>query len=216
MAVKMVVYLLTTVLAVGEHKKFLEEKQEKLYESKNHWVLFAHLNLYWNPLSYQLLGGLIGELVEREKEVFAKTKEDMDSYKKDMEEFRRTTPLLSFCHVAPDMFGFDKPDPPSGFQELVTEHHWPETVTLEDVEKFRKEFMCSLQLPDCAMMVNRIRRKCFEIIWFVTLPASTLELLSSSKSDGAAAIFKKFRVSSLEIGGECVYRDPSMLPVSTL
>ena len=56
-----VVYLLTSVLAVGEHKEYLKENHKFLRNSQDHWELFGELNLYWNYLSFGLLDD---ELIE--------------------------------------------------------------------------------------------------------------------------------------------------------
>ena len=41
MAVMVVVYTLTSIIAVGEHKMFLEGKHKVLHDSKNNWELFS-------------------------------------------------------------------------------------------------------------------------------------------------------------------------------
>ena len=214
-AVAKVVFLLTSILAVGEHKKFLEEKTESLTESKDHWILFGKLNLYWNPFSYSLFQGLLDNLTVRNKE-FKEIEGQMKVYEEDMGKFRESTALVLFCHVAPDMLGLPEADPPSGFQKMVIEHQWPETVTLKDIEEFRKRFSRTYGLPQCAMMVNKIQRKCFEVTWFAVLPPEVV--LALKKMEGTTEVFRDFKVISIEIDGECVYKLPPQLspPVSLL
>ena len=201
-----VVFFLTSILAVGEHKRFLEEKNESLNESKNHWVLFGKLNLYWNPFSYSLFQGLL-ETLSIKNEQFTEINGKMTVYDQDMERFRENTKLILFCKVAPDLLGLSKADePPVGFRKLVTEHQWPDTVTLKDVEKFRKRFLLIFGLPECAMMVHRIENKCFEITWFGVLPPTVLQLLKEPE------IISLLEVSSVEIDGECVDQPLPQLP----
>ena len=197
--VVIVVYLLTSVLGVGEHRKFLEDKQKKLRKSDDHWELFGQLNLYWNYLSFDLLDKLIDELVEKNSE-FEEIKKEMEEYKEGMERFRESTTLLLFCQVE----RHEDADPPPGFRKMVTEHQWPETITLKDVEEFRRRFLYTFGLPQCAMMVYRIQRKCFEVTWFGALPISVGVLLRESK--GTIEVFREFRVISVEIDGDCVYQ----------
>lgn len=197
-----VVYLLTTVLSISEHSKYLEEKQKVLRKSEDHLELFGHLNLYWNYLSFDLFDGLIDEL-SQENSGFNWIKEEMEKYKKEMQKFKESTTLVLFCEVQQPT----EADPPPGFRKLVTEHQWPETVTLKDVEDFRKRFLHTLGLPECAMMVYRIRKKCFEITWFGVIPESVGQLLR--ESDGTVEVLKDFKVISVEIDGECVYQSPA-------
>ena len=178
-----VVYLLTSVLAVGKHKEYLRKNHKVLRNSQDHWELFGELNLYWNYLSFGLLDGLLDELIEENAD-FIRIREVMDRYREDMQMFKELTTLALFCQVQTDMLSSDplvEADPPPGFQKIVTEHQWPESVTLKDVEEFRQRFLSTFGLPKTAMMVYRIRRRCFEVTWFATLPASVTVLLNKRK-----------------------------------
>ena len=205
-----VVFLL--VSALGECKGFLETKRKDLRKSEDHWELFEGLNFYWNYLCFGLLHGLIEELFERNK-AFGEIKEEMEKYSQDMQKFRARTKLVLFCKVKYRMLAINpllQPcDPPPGFRKMVTEHPWPETVTLKDVEEFRKQFLLTFGLPECAIMVNRIENKCFEITWFAVLSPTVLQLLKEPES---VSLLKDFEVSSVEIDGECVYQPLSQLP----
>ena len=64
--VKKVVLLLMSIVAVGEHKVFLEEKHKLLFGSEDHWQLFGLLSLYCNYLAPDLLDQLIEELALEE------------------------------------------------------------------------------------------------------------------------------------------------------
>ena len=196
-AVTTVVYLLTSILGVGEHKKFLEDKHKVLRKSEDHLELFGELNLYWNYLSFDLLDELIDELIEKNSE-FKEIKKEMEEHKEEMKRFRKSTTLVLFCQAINPHVGAVLPP---GFQKMVTEHQWPETVTLKDVEEFRKSFLLELQLPKCALMVYKIRRKCFEVTWFVALPAQLLV-----ESGEMIKVFIEFKVVSVKIDGECVYQ----------
>ena len=195
-----VVYFLTSILALGDHKRFFEKKTEYLYQSTSHFVLFGKLNLYWNPLSYGLLKGLVEELAV-EDSVFETVSRDMTEYNEDMEIFRETTTLALFCEVAPDMLGLQTDDPPPEFRKMVTKHRWPDTVTLKDVEQFRKYFSRKFGLPECAMMVNRIRRGSFTITWFLVIPPNVFLALNYKE-------FKDFKVISVVIDDASVYQPP--------
>jgi hypothetical protein len=202
-AVVRVVFFLTSVLGVGKHKKYLEENIKNLKKSKDNWDLFSKLNFYWNPLSYSLLQGLLKNLTSKNKE-FEEINKEIVEYDKDMKKFRETTTLVLFCQVAPDLLALGKADPPPGFSTIVTEHQWPDTVTLSDVEEFRKKFLHNSELPECAMIVNEITRKCFEITWFAVLPPIVIQSLRESPP---VTLFEDFKVVSLDIDGEHIYRN---------
>ena len=203
-----VVFLLTS--ALGECKGFLKEECKALRKSEDHWELFTELNLYWNYLSFGLLHGLIDDLFER-NEVFEKTKEEMEKYTQDIQKFRARTKLVVFCEVDYSMLAINPPlqpcGPPPGFKNMVTEHQWPATVTLKDVEEFRKEFLLTFGLPECAIMVNRIRRGSFTITWFAVLPNTAVLTLKKTKG-----VFRDFKVTLVKIDGEIVYQPSSQLP----
>ena len=86
-AVFTVVFMLTEIRAVDQHKVFLEEKHKTLRKSEDHWELFGYLNLYWNYLSYDLLDQLIEELTDQNK-TFATIAGEIEVYKKDLRAFR--------------------------------------------------------------------------------------------------------------------------------
>ena len=149
-----VVFLLTS--ALGECKGFLETKRKDLRKSEDHWELFEGLNLYWNYLSFGLLHGLIDDLFERNK-AFGEIKKEMEKYSQGIQQFRARTKLVLFCEVHYSMLAINPLLQPPGFRKMVTEHQWPETVTLKDVEEFRKRFLHTFGLQECAIMVHRIR-----------------------------------------------------------
>ena len=125
--------------------------------------------------------------------VFAGVRNKMAEYVKDVEKFRQDTPLVLFCQAVPYM----ERQPPPGLQTLVTEHQWPETATLGDVEGFKESFLGVFGLPECAMMMDGIRRGSFKVTWFVLLPATVVQLLKGSKG-----LFRDFKVTSVKIDGE--------------
>ena len=92
--------------------------------------------------------------------------------------------------------------PPPGFQVMVGEFNWSENVTLEEVEQFRKRYAREYNLEDCAMMVNSIMPGSFVVTWFI--PVSIIQILSQ-ETDRAVNLFEEFKVTRLEIAGNCVY-----------
>ena len=191
------VFLLTSIRAVDEHKGFLEEKIDTLSESKDHWKLFSKLNLYWNYLAYNLLDQFIEELTLK-NDCFEKVSGEMAEYKTDLQVFRKSTTLELFCQAQSEHTGND---PPPGFKKIIVKHEWPQTVTLEYVENFRQCFGCEYNLLKCAMMLHSIRNGSITVTWFV--PVAVVEIVKIHKP---LDVYKKFKVSRVEISGSCIYQ----------
>ena len=212
MAVKMVVFLLTSICAMDEHEHFLKKNYKDLHDCKNHWELFGMLNFYWNYLSYDLLDQLLEELTLK-KSSFEVIAEEMEKYKTDLQMFRQCTTLKLFCRADTST----ECDPPPEFRMLVVKHDWPDTVTLEDVEKFRRRYSQTYNLRKCAMMLHNIRPGSFTITWFV--PVTVIDILRKKRAINVM-IYKEFEVSRLEIYVQatavCVYQTPVQRQVSVI
>ena len=206
-SVMAVVYMLTAILSVDEHKKFLEEKHKVLRKCDDHWELFGELNLYWNYLAYDLFHQLLKQLTEKNKS-FESIAGEMAVYKKDLKKFRKRTTLKLFCQAVP----YTNKDPPPGFSNMVTTHKWLDTITLEHVENFRKRFVNTFNLQQCAMIVYSIRTGSFEVTWFVLIPDTVIEILK--KSTAKIAAFQQYNVSMIVINGICVFEAPLQPQVS--
>lgn len=133
-SVMMVVFMLTSIEDIDQHKTFLEGKVRTFHRCHNNWELFGVLNFYW---SYDLLDQLIETLVLQNRS-FESLHGEMAEYKHNMQTFRKRTTFELFCQAQPSPL--DNDDPPPDFRRMVVQFNWPDTVTLEDVEKFRKCF----------------------------------------------------------------------------
>ena len=189
--VTQVVDALTSLPAdeVDEHKLFLKSHLHILCGASDLFELFGALSFNWNYLSYQLLDYLI-------REFDLDVKADMEAYRKDLQQFRESTPLTLFCRTQKRRHV----DPPSQFQEVVAKFNWPDNVTLEVVEQFRQEYAWNYKLRECAMMLAEIRCGSFIVSWFI--PKAIVEKL---KANIPRALLKKHSVIRLEIAKACVY-----------
>ena len=173
------------------HRLFLASHMSILYKAAYISELFGTMNLHWNYLNPSLLDHLVKEFDLEE------VKEQMEAYKSDLQQFRMTTQLTLFCRVQKRKRARISPD----FQEVVAEFDWPNDVTLEVVEQFRRDYAHHYGLHECAIMVAQVRPGSFIVTWFV--PESVVEKL---KRKVPRAILKKYSVTKLEIAGTCVYR----------
>ena len=147
MPVKRVADVLTSLSVddMDEHKVFLEGHFSALYQAPDHFELFGTMNFYWNYQNYHLLHHLI-------QEFNLEVKGEMKTYKEDLKQFRKKTPLKLFCQSLKKKYV--KPPPPD-FYEVVAEFDWPDHVTLEVVEEFRQGYADHYSLRECAMMLTR-------------------------------------------------------------
>ena len=191
--VKKVVDTLTNLPAddVDEHKQILQSQLSVYYQANNQAELIGQLSFSMNYLSYQLLEYLAKEFHLREVSV------QMEVYKSDLQQFRMKTPLALFCQTLKKKRITLSPE----FQEMVAEFDWPENVTLEDVEQFRKEYAFHYDLREFAMMIAEVLPGSFIITWLVS--ASVIEKL---KKNLPREILKKYLATKLIIAGDCVYR----------
>ena len=102
------------------------------------------MNFYWNYLAYHWLDHLIGKFCSED------IKGEMKQYEDDLQHFRRETKLRLFCQAQTKRHC--EPLPP-GFRKVAIDYNWPDTVTLEVVEAFRKEFAFTYRLHECALML---------------------------------------------------------------
>ena len=175
-----------------EHdRKFLETHMSALYRAVNIAEQFGTMNFHWSYLDPSLLDHLVNKFN------LEKVKGEMETYKSDLGQFRKKTPLTLFYRAQKGKRVRFSPD----FQEVVAEFDWPNDVTLEVVEQFRQEYTDHYGLRECAMMVAQVRPGSFIVTWFV--PESVVEKL---KGKVPRAILKKYSVTKLEIAGTCVYR----------
>ena len=156
------------------------------------------MNFHWNYQDPSLLEHLV------KKFHLEQIKDQMETYKSHLQQFRKKTPLLLFCQTQSR-----KRIKPQDFKELIAEFEWPEDVTLEDVEQFRQEYTSEYGLHECAMMITQICFGSYIITWFI--PESVVEKL---KSEVPREILKKYCVTKLEIAESCVYRSRKPQKVS--
>ena len=128
------------------HKIFTESHVSDLFQASNIAEQFGTMNSHWNYLDPSLLDHLVRDFNLEE------VKGEMETYKSDLGQFRKKTPLTLFClvHRKRDI------DPPPQFRKVVAEFDCPENTTLEDVEQFRQKYANHYSLHHCAMMLAKV------------------------------------------------------------
>ena len=182
-----------------QHKLFIGSHITDLYRAANISEQFGTMNPHWNYLDPSLLEHLVKKF---HLEVM---KRQIEGYKSDLQQFRMKTPLNIFCRTQRRK----RRRPQEDFEMMVVKFDWPENVTLEDVEQFRRDYASEYNLHECAMMIAQIIPGSHIITWFI--PESVVEKL---KTKVPREILKKYSVTKLEIAGACVYRSRKALKVS--
>ena len=126
---------------------FIESRINILYGAGDIAEQFGMMDFHWSYLDPSLLDHLVRRFDLEEM------KGQMETYKSDLGQFRKTTPLTLFCRAQEIKKVRLSPD----FQELVAEFDWPNEVMLEDVEQFREEYVHHYGLHECAMILDQIR-----------------------------------------------------------
>ena len=199
LGVEHVVYELTTLSSseIDQYKVFLEEKLEKLRQSKNNFQLFGNLNLHVTYLSPHFLKHLVSNLLPLNE-----MKSEMETYMSDLHLFRERTPLDLFCKVDKKCI-----KQPKGFKDVVVKFEQVKStkkkLTLQDIEDFRQQYGSSYQLRDFAIMLrDEVKQMSFVVTFFV--PDSVIELLSTKVP---RELLLKFGVTELDVAGTCLYSD---------
>ena len=129
------------------HKMFTESDVSDLFKADNISTQFGIMNPHWNYLDPSLLDHLVRRFDLEE------VKGEMETYKCDLGQFRKKTPLTLFCLAQKRKRVRLSPD----FQEVIVEFDWRNDVMLEDVEQFRQEYASHYGLHQFTMMVAQVR-----------------------------------------------------------
>ena len=126
-------------------------------------------------------------------------KNKMADYVDKMDSFRKKTKLQIFSEVCAD-----EPEKVNGkFATMDIKHDWNwQTVTLEDVEKFRIKFCRELSLYDFSLNLLKVARGCVEVTWRV--PRSLVTYIQNSIKPSSQSMMEH-HVTTLTIDGFIVY-----------
>ena len=153
-----------------DHIDFVMQQTPRFLNAKTIQEIFAYLDSHWSYLSTDLLEYILDELGDEE------SKESLKCLNDEVAEFRKKTPLHVYWKI-------EKIDPasqpvPDDLWQLVTVHK-PESLsgksTLDEVEKFRKQFATAFTIDKVALCVSKISPGSVQVIWLV--PPSVAPLL---------------------------------------
>ena len=129
------------------HKLYTKSHRNDLFKAANVAEQFGTMNFHWSYLDPSLLDHLVRDFNLEE------VKGEMETYKSDLGQFRKKTPLTLFCRAQKRKRVRLSPD----FQEVVVEFDLRNDVTLEVVDQFRQEYASHYGLHEFAMMIAQVR-----------------------------------------------------------
>ena len=171
----------------NEHTEFLKRLQTVLYKTVDHFELLGAMIFYWHYMCYSLLDHMVCTFNLDD------VQNSLQAHKGEVQHFQEQTTLVAFCETEK----MKRMCPPE-FSELVTQFQWSDTVKLERVEAFRKDYVQHYHLQDYTMILafaEHIRPSgAFRISWF--LPASVIRTLRGPTPD---ALIDRYSITRLEI-----------------
>ena len=180
------------------HQKFIQDNL-KIDEETTFDDLWVKLAFYWNFLNFDLLEHVINKFRIED------LKQKMESYKDELQSFRKATRLCVFVNCWP--LNGEMP-PETEFREFVTkiDLDW-ENCTLEDIETKKRVFIRKFLLPEYALQPGEIKKGCIAITWLV--PATFVNALQKDIKGTSSEFFKKERIITITIDGQVCYPTPT-------
>ena len=156
-----------------DHVMFLKEEIPRFLKATTIKEIFSYLDLYWSFLSTDLLEYIIDQLGDVE------SKRQLKQLNAEVAEFRKMTPLNVYWKVE-EIDPASRPVPNAELWQLVTDHK-PNSLsgssTLDEVEKFRKQFANAFTIDKVALCISKISPGSLRIVWII--PPSVAPLLDT-------------------------------------
>ena len=176
-----------------EHSKFLQTAKAEIKQAESTDEVMYVIGEHNHYLHYSLLKYVIGLYGSVD------LKKKMADYVEKMDSFRKKTKLQIFSEVCAD-----EPEKVNGkFATMDIKHDWNwQTVTLDDVEKFRIQFCRELSLYDFSLNLLKVARGCVEVTWRV--PHSLVTYIQNSIKPSSQSMMEH-HVTTLTIDGFIIY-----------
>ena len=171
-----------------QHKECLEEvRPENTVEG-----VWCKLTDYWNFLNYTLLEHLANFFGDKQLQ------EDIKSYKKNLESFRRRTRLCVFADFYNKAECFEN----EAVMKLKVklDKNW-DKWTLQDLENWKEKITEKLLLPSFVMKLESVEPGCISITWTIPCVFVTALMETMDKMD-MEAFRRELHIISMTIDDE--------------
>ena len=186
-----------------ENQEFIKDHLTNIEKGTHLSNLWARLGIYWNFLNFDLLEHLVSGFGSED------LKRKMNSYKCDLQSFRKATRICDFINCWPERV---EPPPERELREFVAKvgYHW-ENCTLEDLDMLEGVITRKFFLPRFVLQLREIKPGCITVTWLVAVPfvKALKETIQSSSSE----FFMEHKIETIIIDGEECYPTPTGNPV---
>ena len=194
MELRQAITLLPTLLVEYEKtKKFVQENEKKFLKAENIEEVFIIANYYWNFLNYSLLQRIIKRFGSNDM------KKEMEKFVTEITFFRKNTLIKPFSKVYKIRSDFKNDERKKIVSKLEINFS---TATIEDAEKYRKDFFGELSIPEFSIQLAEIQDGCMMLTWLVSksLVAHVQKTIKPS-----SPTMKKHNVSLFIVDGLVAY-----------
>ena len=177
-----------------EHQEFIKDHLTKIDKETHLSNLWARLGMYWNFLNFDLLEHLVSGFGSED------LKKKMESYKVDLQSFRKATRICDFINCWPERV---EPPPERELREFVARvgYCW-ENCTLEDLDMLEGVITRKFFLPRFVLHLREIKPGSIAITWLI--PVSFVTGLQETIESTNIEFFMEHKIESITIAGrEC-------------
>ena len=178
-----------------EHQQFINDHLMKIDPAMTFDDLWAKLNNYWNFLNFDLLEHIVSIFGSEE------LKQKMESYKHDLQSFRKATRVCDFISCWPVR---GQTPPKKELRKFVAKmkHDW-DNCTLEDLETLRGVITRKFFIPGFAFRLRKIKKGCIAITWLV--PAALVQTLQETIETTSSDFFLEHKIETITIDRNVCY-----------
>ena len=177
-----------------EHQEFIKDHLTNIEKGTHLSNLWARLGIYWNFLNFDLLEHLVSKFGSED------LKKKMESYKFDLQSFRKATRICDFINCWPERV---EPPPECELREFVAKvgYCW-ENCTLEDLDMLEGVITRKFFLPKFVLRLREIKPGSITVTWLI--PVSFVIGLQKTIESTNIEFFMEHKIESITTAGhEC-------------
>ena len=186
-----------------EHQEFINNHLMNVDQRMTFTDLWARLGNYWDFLNFDLLEHIINKFGSED------LKRKMESYKHDLQSFRRSTRLCDFIDCWPVR---GQTPPEMELREFVAKvgHHW-ENCTLEHLETLKGVITHKFFLPEFTLRLKKLMEGSITITWLIPVPF--VKSLQENVQHTSSEFFMEQNIEAVIVDGRECYPTPTRKPV---
>ena len=178
-----------------EHQEFIKDHLTNIDKETHLSNLWARLGIYWNFLNFDLLEHLVSGFGSED------LKQKMESYKHDLQAFRKATRICDFIDCWPERV---EPPPEHELREFVAKvgYEWV-NCTLEDLDMLEGVITRRFFLPRFVLQLREIKPGSITVTWLI--PVLFVMGLQETIESTNIEFFMEHNIESITIAGQHCY-----------